>query len=144
LTGKFFYSHQTSGYLRRHQNSITANHPRLIHEAVSRFTRGFVERHSDQLGLSPSDWQVIEHSWREAEDRMHFSEGRLLLLQRQWTEARGHFRMASRSNRTKVRVAALTGILLSLAHLNLEPIMKIGGRSDMRSDSNSQPQREPA
>jgi hypothetical protein len=78
---------------------------------------------------------MIEDSWRQAEDRLEFSEGRTLLLQRKWTEARSHFRLASRSNSPKVRAAAFTGFCLSLAHMNLEPLMKLGGRSDLRSNA---------
>jgi glycosyltransferase involved in cell wall biosynthesis len=142
MIGKFFYSRQTLGYLRRHQSSVTVNHARIIHEAVSRFARRFVEKNSDKLVLSSSDWDAIEHSWREGKERLHFAEGRVLLLRQSWQEARGHFRIASRSRNAKVRTAAFAGFLLSLAHMNLEPIMKMGGRSGMRPSAiqRSQPE----
>jgi glycosyltransferase involved in cell wall biosynthesis len=131
LLGKFSYSLQTFGYLRRHQRSITVNHARTIHEAVSQFAREFVKKNSDRIVLSSSDWDAIEHSWREGEEKLHFAEGRMLLLRQNWHEAREHFRSASRSKNTKVRTAAFAGFLLSLAHMNLEPIMRIGGRSGL-------------
>jgi glycosyltransferase involved in cell wall biosynthesis len=135
LAGRFFYARQTMGYLRRHQRSVTVNHARTIHEEVSNFTTKFLERHSDKIVLSPSDHAMIASNWRKAEDRLHFSEGRMLLLQRNWSEARGEFRAAARSNSAKVRLSAWVGWLLSWVHKDIESLMRLGGRADLRSDA---------
>jgi glycosyltransferase involved in cell wall biosynthesis len=132
LVGKFWYSRQTMGYFRRHQGSITVNHARIIHDAVSDFATEFVDRHSNAFALLPSDWEMTKQSWREAGDRLHFSEGRMLLLEKRWSDARKHFRLASRSRSAKVRAASVAGMLLSLAHMDIEPLMRLGGRADLR------------
>lgn len=132
MLGRFSYCQQTMGYFRRHQNSITTNHSRVIHGAVSNYARGFGQRHAATLGLSGLEWEAIEDSWREGELRSHFSEGRLLLLRGNWPGAREHFRIASKSTKIKVRGASFAGFLFSLAHLNLEQVMRLGGRSDIR------------
>lgn len=133
LVGRFAYFRQTLGYLRRHNASVTARHARTIHDAVSIFTREFLQTFCDRVALSPAERAELENNWREAGQRLHFSEGRLLLLRENWSEARAQFFMASRSKSAKVRAAAWAGLLLSWAHLNMEPLMKLGGRSDMRS-----------
>jgi glycosyltransferase involved in cell wall biosynthesis len=138
LIGTFYYSPETMGYRRRHENSITVGHARAIHEKVSSFTLDFLERHHDKIELSHSKKQEIEQNWREAEDKLHFFEGRSLLLQRKWFEARTHFRASSKSKTLLVRLAAYAGYLLSWLHMNIEPLMKLGGRAALRVQRNSQ------
>lgn len=132
LIGKFYYSPETMGYRRRHENSITIGHARTIHEKVSGFTMDFLERHREEIELSSSERHEIEENWRRAEDKLHFSEGRSLLLQRKWFEARTHFRAISKSRNLLVRLAAYAGFLLSWLHMNIEPLMRLGGRADLR------------
>ncbi len=138
LIGKFYYSPETMGYRRRHENSITVGHARTIHEKVSNFTIDFLERHRDKVELSRSERQQIEENWWDAEYKLHFSEGRFLLLQKKWFEARIHFRATSKSKNLMVRVAAYAGFLLSWLHMNIEPLMKLGGRADLRVQRNSE------
>jgi glycosyltransferase involved in cell wall biosynthesis len=137
LIGKFYYSPKTMGYRRRHENSITVGHARTIHERVSSFTVDFLERHREKIELSRSERQEVEENWRGAEDKLHFSEGRSLLLQRKWLEARIHFRATSKSKNLMVRLAGYAGFLLSWLHMNIEPLMKLGGRADLRVERNS-------
>lgn len=132
LAGKFYFTRQTMGYLRRHQSSITACHASTIHDAVSKFVMEFLEKHAETMILSPADRFQMENSWREAEDRLHFSEGRVLLLQKSWSGARDQFRLASSSKSVKVRAAALAGWLSSLFHMDIESLMRLGGRADLR------------
>ncbi len=138
LMGRFYYSPETMGYRRRHANSITVGHARTIHEKVSGFTTDFHERHREKIELSSSERREIEENWLDAEDKVHFSEGRSLLLQRKWFEARTHFRAVSRSKNIMVRLAGYAGFLLSWLHMNIEPIMKLGGRADLRVQRNSE------
>ena len=132
LIGRFFYTPRTMGYLRRHERSITACHARAIHDAVSSFAREFSKRHADTLHMSPEEWSVIENNWQDGVDRLHFSEARKLLLQKRWSDAREHFLQASKSRCTKVWAASLTGWLMSLVHRDIEIIMRLGGRADLR------------
>lgn len=136
VIGKFYYSPETMGYRRRHENSVTIGHARTIHEKVSSFTTDFLQRHHEKIELSRSKRQEIAENWREAEDKLHFSEGRSLLLQRKWFEARIHFYAISKSRNLMVRLAAYAGFVLSWLHMNIEPLMKLGGRADLRVQRN--------
>jgi len=136
LVGKFYYLPRTMGYRRRHENSVTVGHSRTIHELVTGFTRGFLERHCEKIEVSSAKRQQVEQSWRGAEDKLHFSEGRSLLLQSKWSEARTHFRAVSKSRDPIVCLAGYAGFLLSCLHLNIEPLMKLGGRADLRVQGN--------
>lgn len=138
LLGKFYYSPATMGYRRRHENSVTVGHARTIHEKVSNFTTDFLQRHHEKIELSPSKRREIEENWRAAEDKLHFSEGRSLLLQRKWFEARIHFRTTLKSKSLMVRLAAYAGFVLSWLHMNIEPLMKLGGRADLRVQRRSE------
>ncbi|HXJ03608.1 MAG TPA: glycosyltransferase [Candidatus Acidoferrum sp.] len=133
LIGKFCYSPEKMGYRRRHENSVTVGHARTIHEKVSGFTMGFLERHHEKIELSPSTRQELEQNWQQAQDKLHFSEGRSLLLQRKWSEARNHFRIASTSKKLSVRLASFAGLLFSWVHADIEPLMRLGGRADLRT-----------
>jgi glycosyltransferase involved in cell wall biosynthesis len=141
LIGKFYYSAETMGYRRRHENSVTVGYARTIHEKVSSFTTEFLGRHQEQIELSPSRWQELEENWREAEDKLNFSEGRSLLLQKRWSEARIHFRAGSKSKDLVVGLAACAGLVLSWLHLNIELLMKLGGGTDLRVQPNSETER---
>lgn len=133
LAGKFHYSPQIMGYRRRHQNSVTLNHEGKIYNMVSSFAVRFLDAHQDKLILSSSEREEIKKNWRAAEDRLRFSEGRLLLLQRRWTEARAKFNNALKSKDVKVRLAAAAGFLFSWLHADIELLMKLAGRSDLRT-----------
>lgn len=133
LQGKFHYLPQTLGYRRRHQNSVTVNHEQRIHNVVSEFTVRFLDKHQSTIAVSPSEREGIRRNWRQAEDKLHFSQGRSLLLQRNWSGARDHFRIASKSRNFGVRLAASAGFLLSWLHMDIELLMKWGGRADLRT-----------
>jgi glycosyltransferase involved in cell wall biosynthesis len=132
LKGVFHYSPETLGYRRRHEESITVHHGRTIYEKVSEFTLQFLASHSEQVPLSAFELHSLEENWRGAEDKLHFSEGRALLLQGLWSDARRHFRRAAKSSSSGVRLAAIAGVLCSWLHTDVEPLMKLGGRSDLR------------
>jgi glycosyltransferase involved in cell wall biosynthesis len=133
LNGRFCYSAETMGYRRRHENSVTVGHTRTIHEKVSSFTLDFLDRHREKIELTPSQGQEMEQNWQQAEDKLHFSEGRSLLLQRKWSEARSHFRIASSSRTAAVCLASVAGLIFSWLHADLEPLMRLGGRASLRA-----------
>jgi glycosyltransferase involved in cell wall biosynthesis len=132
LVGTFYYSPQTTGFRRRHEHSITVNHARTIHEKVSEFTSLFLTRHRDKIALTVTELTALQENWRRAQDKLHFTEGRTLLRQSMWAEARTHFRSAITSNKPSVRVAAAAGLLFSWLHMDIEPLMTLGGRSTLR------------
>lgn len=134
LSGRFYYLPRTMGYRRRHQDSITMRHGQRIHEMVSSFAMRFLERHHDKVVLLPSKLQEIQQNWQDAQHKLAFSEGRFHLLQRNWSEARTHFRIASKSESFTVRLAASAGFLFSCLHSDIEPLMKLVGRADLRGE----------
>ncbi len=132
LLGKFHYSSQTMGYRRRHLDSITVKHERTIHQMVSDFTLAFLENHVARIPLPASDRERILRNWRGAEDKLDFSEGRSLMLQQNWSEARRHFRVAAKSKDAAVRMAAMVGFCLSWLHIDIEALMRLSGRAGLR------------
>jgi len=141
LAGRFYYSPKTMGYFRRHSSSITNCHARTIHDTVSQFTREFIEAHADAIPLLQMEQAHLESNWDEASRRLHFSEGRLLLVRQQWFEARRQLRIATTSNSVKVKTAAMAAIGMSYLHLNIERLMALGGKSAMNTvASNSRTQ----
>lgn len=130
LLGTFYYSPDIMGFRRRHEHSITVNHAQVIFDKVSDFTLQFLAEH--RICLSPSENRILEENWKQCQDKLHFGEGRTLLLRKRWAEARTHFQTASNSKRPSVRFAALAGLLFSWIHMDIEGLMVLGGRSSLR------------
>jgi glycosyltransferase involved in cell wall biosynthesis len=133
LLGRFHYSEQVLGYRRRHEKSITVNYAAEIHLKVSKFTLEFLKKHEDQIAVADEELCGVENTWRKAESTMHFSEGRSLLLQARWADARREFRLSLRSERLSVRIASIAGVLCSWLHGDLESLMRVGGRAELTS-----------
>lgn len=132
LKGTFCYSPATLGYRRRHEKSITVHHSRTIYEKVSEFTLRFLASHCEEIPLTELELRSLKENWLGAQYKLHFSEGRALLLQGLWADARRHFRLAAQSSSNGVRLAAMAGFLCSCLHTDVEPLMKLGGRADLR------------
>jgi glycosyltransferase involved in cell wall biosynthesis len=132
VAGKFHYSPQIMGYRRHHQNSVTIHHEQKIYDMVSSFALRFLDKHQDKIVLSPSEREELNKNWQQAQDKLHFSQGRSLLLQQKWSEARSHFRIASTSKQVSVRLASFAGLLFSWLHADIEPLMRLGGRAGLR------------
>lgn len=133
LLGKFHYAPEIMGYRRRHQNSITVNHEQQIYDLVSSFAVRFLQRHKEKFALSAAEREEVEETWRQAQDKLHFSQGRSFLLQRKWSEARTHFRLAFASEKVTVRLASFAGLVFSWLHTDIEPLMRLGGRAGLRT-----------
>lgn len=133
LLGRFHYSDEVLGYRRRHEKSITVNYAAEIHERVSKFALDFLARHAGQITVVGAELSGVESTWRKAESTMHFSEGRSLLLQRRWADARREFRLSLHSERLSVRAASFAGLLCSWLHSDLESLMRVGGRAELTS-----------
>lgn len=133
LLGKFRYTQDVMGFRRRHEQSITVNYAENIHRKVCDYTRGFVEAHRTELALSGSQFDQIEKTWTEAECTLHFSEGRRLLLQRCWSEARHHLLLSAKSRSVPLFMASLAALLCSWARTDIEFLMRWRGRPQLRS-----------
>ncbi len=134
LAGRFFYSGKTLGYRRRHPRSVTLTHLQLIHRMACEFTLQFLDAHRDHAALSSLSRAGLQRNWKEAEYKMWFSDARLFLVQRKWSEARAHFREALKSGDLLVRLASRLGVLCSYAGIDLEFAMKLAGRADLAPD----------
>jgi glycosyltransferase involved in cell wall biosynthesis len=135
LKGTFHYSPATLGYRRRHEKSITVHHSRTIYEKVSEFTLQFLASHREEVPLSEFELCSLKENWQGAQYKLHFSEGRALLLQGLWADSRRRFRLAAQSRSSGVRLAAFAGFLCSCLHTDIEPLMKLGGRADLRGQA---------
>jgi glycosyltransferase involved in cell wall biosynthesis len=133
LLGRFHYSDKLLGYRRRHEKSITVNYAAEIHQKISNFTLEFLKKHEGQIAVADEELSDVENTWRKAEGTMHFSEGRSLLLQGRWADARQQFRISLESDRLSVRIASIAGVLCSWLHSDLESLMRIGGRAELTS-----------
>src|SRR5262249_47553006 len=94
LRGKFFYLPRTMGYRRHHLNSITANNAECVYENTYRFASNFIESHRHEIALTPLQAEAIERSWSQCRYTLKFSQGRTLLSQDRWQDARPLFRAA--------------------------------------------------
>lgn len=133
LQGRFLYYPEIMGYRRRHERSITANHARAIHEKVCEYTLRFMELHSEQVVLGAAERNIIEESWRRANDKLNFAEGRMSLLNRRWSEARQHFTAVCRSSNLTMRFVGLAGLISSCLHVDIEFLVQLAGSAGLRT-----------
>lgn len=134
LNGRFQYSPNILGYRRRHEASITANYSQHIHSSVSAFALDFLLRHRDRIAVSEEDLRMIERNWRHSEGKVYFSEGRSLLLQKRWNQARKQFCAAvAKTGEISTLAAAIMGILATFIHCDIEFIMQLVGRASLIS-----------
>lgn len=139
LLGSFHHTDAILGYRRRHEQSITVNYSREIHDKVCSFSLEFLERYGNALSIDSSHLLSLKRSWTRAESAMHFSQGRSLLLKRSWPQARSCFGTALRAGRPSIRIAALAGILCSWFHIDLESLAHIGGTANLKLKANVGP-----
>ena len=133
LKGRFIYFPETMGYRRRHQGSVTVNHARDIHEKVSEYSLNFMELRSNQVTLGKSEIDAIQESWYLAQDKLNFAEGRTLLLNRRWSDARQHFRILGKSSSPMMRLVGFAGFISSCLHTDIELFMRLGGTAGLRT-----------
>jgi glycosyltransferase involved in cell wall biosynthesis len=132
LSGRFHYVAEVMGYRRRHLKSVTVFHAGRIGERVAKFPLEFLEKQSGRISLTPVQLKRVEHSWQKARFKLSFSEGRFLLTQKRWTEARVQFKSTLRSDSVSVRLAGIIGYIFSWLRLDIEPLMRMCGRADLR------------
>jgi glycosyltransferase involved in cell wall biosynthesis len=132
LRGKFFYVRATMGYRRWHLTSVSMSYLKRISEYVCTFSLSFLERHCDKIALTPSQRQEMEQGWQKSRCMREFSQGRFLLARKQWREARSRFRVALKSKDLSVCLAGVIGYFFSWFHLDIELLMRLAGRVDLR------------
>ena len=132
LRGKFLHEPATMGYRRHHLTSVSVTYFERINEHVSTFALSFLERHDGKIALTPSQRREMEENWQKWRYKCGFSQGRILLAQKQWGDARNCFRVALRSKELSACLAALIGYFFSWFHLDIELLMRLSGRVDLR------------
>src|SRR5205807_7402869 len=66
-----------------------------------------------------------------------FTHGRMHALRGQWPEARKHFLTSMHTSEPRILAAALTGCILSWFRQDLEGLIRLAGRSELRSEEHT-------
>jgi hypothetical protein len=132
LQGKFHYFSEVLGYRRMHPVSATARLPEAMTDRSRRHLYELLKE--PDFSLTAKERKEIERSWRPATAGVRFKQGRLLLLQHKWREARSHFLDAVQPADMKVAIGSLAGWCLSWFHYDLEALFRKLGRPTMRTD----------
>ena len=132
LQGKFQYFSGVMGYRRMHHVSATAQLPEVMTDRSRRHLSDLLEE--PNFSLTAKEREGIERSWRPATAGVRFKQGRLLLLQHKWREARSHFRGAIQTADMRVTIGSLAGWCLSWFHYDLEDLFRKSGRPTWRAD----------
>ena len=132
LRGKFSYQQATMGFRRHYLTSVSISYFGTIGEHTSAFALSFLGRHCDKIALTPLQRREMEEGWQKWRYKCGFSQGRILLARKQWGDARNCFRVAVRSKELSVCLAALVGYFFSWFHLDIELLMRLAGRVDLR------------
>ena len=127
LEGTFYHSRRIMGFRRRHAGSVTLNNMDKIITAARGYSLDFVKEH--KLQLSASDYKAITKGWELIGYSATFTEGRFMLIQRQWKQARRYFMHSANSLHPRVLPASMVGWLLSWLHCNLEWVFRVAGRA---------------
>ena len=131
--GRFHYFSDVMGCRRMHAASATAQLP----EAMINRARSYLSEllNEPDFRLTPEERSRIERSWRSATAGMRFKQGRLLLLEHKWPEARGQFLEAIQSVDMRVAIGSIIGWFLSWIHHDLEAVFRKLGRPTLQSNS---------
>jgi len=126
LEGHFYFAPRITGFWRRHTGGTTFANFAAIRKAVYRHAKQFLHDFGDQLTLPHGYHQKFERLWKRSWARVYFAEGRGLLLERNWTDARRKFSLAAKMPVNPVYFAGgALGILASIFHLDIEKIAAI-------------------
>ena len=132
LQGKFQYFSGVMGYRRMHLVSATAQFPETMMERSRKHLSELLTE--PDFTLTAEERRKVERSWRPAMSGVRFRQGRLLLLQRKWPEARSHFRDALQSADARATIGSLIGWCFSWFHCDLESLLQKSGRPRLRTD----------
>ena len=132
LEGKFHYESSVIGFHRRHVGSVTVSTTGTGHLHAARCAADFAEKFGFRVGLSTAERTEIQRAWTIRNNTIDFSQGRTLLVHRQWRSARQHFKSGAASGDFLVRLASIAGWAISFLHLDLEAVMQWAGRASLR------------
>jgi glycosyltransferase involved in cell wall biosynthesis len=130
--GRFRYFSGVMGHRRMHPVSATAQLPEAMMERSRKHLAELLAE--PDFKLTATERRKVERSWRPAMAGARFRQGRLLLLQRKWLEARRRFREAIQLADLRVTIGSLMGWCLSWFHCDLESLFHTFGRPTLRTD----------
>jgi glycosyltransferase involved in cell wall biosynthesis len=130
LKGTFAYVDARLGFWRRHLGQNTFLNTRQVLLSGCRYAREFFE-HARQNGALPPELEMLEAEFTRYEARIEeyvrFVEGRLLLVQGRWREARQAFLGLRRARWIALRAAAFLGLTGCLLHFDIEGFCRRAG-----------------
>ncbi len=131
LQGRFHFFSETMGFRRMHFSSATAQFSEEMLERSRKHLSELLE--TPEFIVGARELRHIERSWRSAAASGRFRRGRLLLLERRWSEARGRFLGAVQSADLGIAAASIVGWGLSWLHRDLEGLYRRAGRPPIRA-----------
>jgi hypothetical protein len=130
LRGKFRFFPEVMGYRRMHRSSATAQFFVQMTERSHKHLSELLEL--PEFRLSPGELEQVQRSWRSATVGAEFQQGRLLLFEHKWSEARSHFLKAVRWADVWITAGAVVGWCLSWFHTDLEVLFRKAGRPTLQ------------
>ncbi len=132
LRGPFAYTDEVVAYWRRHAGATSALIRMSMYARVRDFALEFARGQAADV-LTPKQRSEIERSWEELPARLALHAGRTRLLRGAWAESRRDFARALRTREPMVFGAALAGLVASWLRRDIEGLVRISGRADLRS-----------
>ncbi len=128
--GRFSFCREVMGYRRRHPNSaVFQNLDRMSAALPNALAQTLAEVGSS---LASCERAAIEKTWETARFVAEFTHGRMHALRGQWPEARKHFLTSMHTSEPRILAAALTGWILSWFRQDLEGLIRLAGRSELK------------
>lgn len=128
LQGEFSFINETMCYWRKHGSNSSALYRDAILRGLYLCALEFVYRHQHESHFHTISKTEIKKRWEKSEAKRTFWDGRRLLAEGQWKEARSRFRTAFRSRGFDIQAAALFAMAASYLQFDLEFLIRIVGR----------------
>jgi len=122
--GSFKYHNVVLGYWRRHIDSLTTKSNIEINTEAYKYSIHFFSLHPELLQDKLS---VVNKSWKKNLAYSYLEQGRALLIVKKWKKARDIFSFLTKDTNVsiKLKIIALLGLICSIIHIDLEPLMNI-------------------
>src|SRR5271154_6781418 len=133
LCGKFRFFPEVMGYRRMHPSSATAHFFRQMTERSHKHLHELLGM--PEFRLSPSELKMVQRIWRSSTAGGEFRQGRGLLCEHKWAEARSHFLRAIQTIDRFIAIVARIGWCFSWVHSDLEFFFRKGGSPTLQGDS---------
>jgi glycosyltransferase involved in cell wall biosynthesis len=132
LQGKFRFFPQIMGYRRMHPASATAQFfERMLERSQKHLSELLMK---PEFKLNPIEMRQVQRSWRTVSVAVRFRRGRLLLIEKEWAEARRNFRDAFQFGDAMIAGGAIAGWCVSWLHCDLESLFRWAGRPGLAAD----------